>query len=118
MLPLTDSDEGKIVLAGEQDAPPMAGTRSGQQYLKKYNEAVASSSNPTKEAIKQPMKQLVEKQKELRYSKALQKVNAKGSSTSFHFDVLAQTGQYPNQDHSLWAPKTLQVYKKKLIERH
>jgi len=65
----------------------MIGNWSSQQYLKKYDDAVASSSKPTKEATKQPTKQLVEKQKELCYSKALQKDNAEGSSTSFRSDV-------------------------------
>jgi len=38
----------------------------------------------------QSTKKLVEKQKELRYSKALPKDKAEGSSAPYHFDVLAQ----------------------------
>ena len=56
---------------------------------------MASLSKPTKEATKLPTKQLVKKQKELCYSKALQKDNVEGSSTSFCFDVLAQLANIP-----------------------
>jgi len=45
---LTDSEEEEIVLVAKQNTPPMTGTRSGQQYLKKYDEAVLSSSKPAK----------------------------------------------------------------------
>ena len=41
------------------------------------------------------MKQLVEKQKELHYSKALQKDNEEGSSILFRFDVLPQLANIP-----------------------
>ena len=57
---LTDFEEA-IVLAAESNAPLVAGTRSGQSYLKKYDEVVASPSKPTQEPTKQP----VEKQKKL-----------------------------------------------------
>jgi len=56
---------------------------------------MASFSKPTKEATEQPIKQVVKKQKELCYSKAFQKHNAKGSSTSFCFDILAQLANIP-----------------------
>ena len=92
---LTDSEGGKIVLVVEQSAPLVAGTRSGQQYLKKYDEMVPSSSKPTKEAAKQSTKQPVEKQKELRYNKALLKDNVKRPSTLFCFNVLAQLVNIP-----------------------
>ena len=46
---------------------------------------------PTKPSTKQP----VEKQKELRYSKALLKDNAEGSSAPYRFDVLAQLANIP-----------------------
>jgi len=41
------------------------------------------------------MKQLVEKQKELHYTKALQKDNMERSTTPFHFEVLAQLANIP-----------------------
>jgi len=40
---LTNSEEEKIILAKEQNTPHVAGTQSGQQYLKKYDEVVPSS---------------------------------------------------------------------------
>jgi len=49
---ITDSEEEEIVLVTKQSAPPMNGTRSGQQYLKKYDEAMPSFSKPTKEPAK------------------------------------------------------------------
>ena len=62
---LTDSEEETIVLATELNTPLIAGTRSGQSYLKKYDEVVANPPKPTQEPTKQPIKQPVEKQKEL-----------------------------------------------------
>jgi len=56
-----------------------------QQYLKKYDEAVATSSKPIQEPVKQSTKQPMEKQKELRYAKSLLKVKAEGPSESYHF---------------------------------
>jgi len=51
----------------------VAETRSGQSYLKKYDGIMANPPGPTAEPIKPSAKQPVEKQKELRYSKALPK---------------------------------------------
>ena len=68
---LTDSQEEEIVLPAKQSASPVAETRSSQQYLKKYDKAVPSSSKSTKEPAKQSTKQLVDKQKELQYAKAI-----------------------------------------------
>ena len=39
---LTDSEEETIVLTKEPNTPLVAWTRSGQSYLKKYDEVVAS----------------------------------------------------------------------------
>ena len=85
---LRNSEEERIVLAAEQDTPLVAGTRSAQQYSKKYDEVVASSSKPANELANQPKKQPVKKQKELQYAKAVLKDKAEGSSTPYHFDVL------------------------------
>jgi len=92
---LTDSEEETIVLAAELNAPLVAETRSGQSYLKKYDEMVANSPKPTPEPTKTPTKQPLEKQKELRYSKALPKDKAKGSSTPYRFNILAQLANIP-----------------------
>ena len=73
VLSLTDSEEETIVLAAELNKSLVAETRSGQLYLKKYDEMVASSPKPTAESAKPSAKQPVEKQKELQFSKALPK---------------------------------------------
>jgi len=49
---LTDTEEETIVLAAEPNAPLVAGTRSGQSYLKKYDEMVANPPKPTQELTK------------------------------------------------------------------
>ena len=46
---ITDSEEETIILTTELNKPLMAETRSGQSYLKKYNEMVASPPKPTTE---------------------------------------------------------------------
>ena len=58
--------------------------------MKKYDELAANPAKPTLEPTKPSTKQPVEKQKEFRYSKALLKDKAEGSSTPYRFDVLAQ----------------------------
>jgi len=92
---LTNSEEETIVLAAELNEPLVAKTRSGQSYLKKYNELVANPSGPTSEPTKPSAKQPVEKQKELRYSKALPKDKAEGTSAPYRFDVLSQLANIP-----------------------
>jgi len=81
---IIDSEEEEIIPATLQSAPPMARTRPSQQYLEMYDEVVPSPFKQAKEAAKQFTKQPVEKKKELRYAKALQKDKAGGSSTPFH----------------------------------
>ena len=61
---LIDSEEEAIILPAELSAPLVARTRSGQSYLKKYDEMVANLHKPTQEPTKQSMKQPMEKQKE------------------------------------------------------
>ena len=56
---------------------------------------VASHPKPTAESAKPSAKQPVEKQKELRFSNALPKDNAEGSTTPYHFDILAQLANIP-----------------------
>ena len=58
---LTNSEEETIVLAAEPNSPLIARTHSGQSYLKKYDEVVASLSKPIQEPTKQSTKQPVEK---------------------------------------------------------
>ena len=92
---LTDLEEETIILTAESNALLVAETRSGQSYLKKYDEMVASPPKPTTEPTKTSVKQPVEKQKELQFFKTLPKNNAKGSPTPYHFDVLAQLANIP-----------------------
>ena len=73
---LTDSGKEKSILDMDQNAPSTSKPWSGKQYLKKYDKAVASLPKPTKETAEQSTKQPVEKQKELRYVKALPKDKA------------------------------------------
>ena len=70
---LTDLEKKEIVLAAEQSVPHVAETQSGQQCLRKYDEAMPNSFK-----LKQSMKQPMKKQKELWY--ALQKVKMEGLS--------------------------------------
>jgi len=67
----------------------------GSVVFKKVDEMVASSPKPTTKPTKPSAKQPVEKQKELRFSKALPKTNAEGSPTPYSFDVLAQLANIP-----------------------
>ena len=91
---LTDSEEETIVLTAEPNQP-MAGTRSGQPYLKQYGETAATPPQPAAEPTKPSAKQPVEKQKEIRFSRALQKGIAEGSTSPYRFDVLAQLANIP-----------------------
>jgi len=94
VLSLTDFEE-TIILATEPNAPFVAGTQSGQSYLKKYDEMVANLPKTIPEPTEQSTKQLVEKQKELRYSNALPKDKAEGFSAPYRFDVLTQLSNIP-----------------------
>ena len=91
---LTDSEEETIVLAAEPNQS-MTGTRSGQPYLKQYGEVAANPPQPAAEPTRPSTKPPVEKQKETRFSRALQKGIAEGSTTPYRFDVLAQLANIP-----------------------
>ena len=78
---LIDSEEETIVLTRELNKPLVAETRSGQLYLKKCDEMMASPPKPTVESAKPSAKQPVKKHEELQFSKALPKDNAEGSTT-------------------------------------
>ena len=77
---LTDSEEETIVLAAEPNQL-VAETRLGQSYLKKYDEMAATPPKAATESAKPSTKQPMERQKELRFSKALSKDIAEGSTT-------------------------------------
>ena len=63
--------------------------------MKKYGETAVTPPKPAAEPAKTSTKQPVEKQKELRFSKALSKDNAEGSTTPYRFDLLAQLANIP-----------------------
>ena len=88
---VTDSEE-TIVLATDPNAALAAGTRSGQQYLKKYDEMVTNSLKLTPEPTNGAIRG---EEKELRYAKTLLKDKAKGSLAPYRFDVLAQLANIP-----------------------
>ena len=92
---LTDSEKEIIVLATEPNAPLVAETCSGQSYLKKYDELVANLPGPAAEPTKPSTKQPMEKQQDLRCSKALLKDKAEGTLAPYRFDVLAQLANIP-----------------------
>ena len=52
---LIDSEEEEFVFNTEPEIPHV-GTRSGRQFSKIYDEAVASSSEPMGKAMEQPLK--------------------------------------------------------------
>ena len=64
---LTDSKEETLALATEPNQL-VAETRSGQSYLKKYDEMAITPPKPAAESAKSSPKQPVERQKELRFS--------------------------------------------------
>lgn len=81
-----------MTLAVEHEVVPLVGTRSGRQNLKNFTNADVGPSKSLEDANERPTKQPSdkEKQKELRYNRALQKDATEELSSSFHFDVLAQ----------------------------
>ena len=91
---LTDSEEETIVLATKPNQL-VAETRSGQSYLKKYDEIAATPPKPAAESAKPSTKPPLEKQKELQFSRVLSKDVAEGSTAPYRFDVLAQLANIP-----------------------
>jgi len=73
----------------------VAETRSGQSYLKKYDELVANPPRPTPEPTKQSTKQPLEMRKKIRYAKTLPKDKAEGTLTPYPFDALTQLANIP-----------------------
>ena len=106
---LTDSEEETIVLAVELNKPLVAETHSGQSYLKKYDEMVASPPKPTTESAK-PRSNWWRSRKSFD-SKALPKDNAEGSTTPYRFDILAQLANIPARI-TLYALETIKVNKR------
>src|SRR3954466_2527673 len=73
---LTDSKEEGEVLAASVATPLAAATRSGQPYLRNYDDAPAQQLEPSQEPVTEPVEQpktMPEKPKEVRYNRPLNK---------------------------------------------
>ena len=68
---LTSLGDEESTFATDTGAPPTSKTPSGKQYLKQYGKPIVDFPQPAEEVIEQSMRPSVEKQKELRYVKAL-----------------------------------------------
>src|SRR4051812_898410 len=76
---LTDSEEEEEVLAASVAGPLAAATRSGQPYLRNYDDAPVQLLEPSQEPVTEPAKQpktTPEKSKEVRYNRPLNKGKA------------------------------------------
>src|SRR5256886_7216699 len=90
---LTDSEEEEEVLAAGVAAPLAAATRSGQPYLRNYDEAPVQQLEPSQEPVTEPAEQpktTPEKPKEVRYNRPLNKRKAIEVSQPFRFDIINQ----------------------------
>src|SRR3954463_12385625 len=90
---LTDSEEEKEVLAASVVGPLAAATRSGQPYLRNYNEAPVQQLELSQEPVTEPAEQpktMPEKPKEVRYNRPLTKGKAVEVSQPFCFDIINQ----------------------------
>src|SRR3954467_8370130 len=54
---LTDSEEEEEVLAADVTRPLVAATRSGQPYLRNYNDAPVQQLEPSQKSIAEPSEQ-------------------------------------------------------------
>src|SRR4051812_1908325 len=71
---LTDSEEEEEVLAASIVGPLAAATRSGQPYLRNYDDASVQQLEPSQEPVTEPAEQpktTLEKPKEVRYNRPL-----------------------------------------------
>src|SRR3954462_6055579 len=76
---LTDSKKEEEVLAASVAGPLAAATRSGQPYLRNYDDAPIQQLEPSQEPVTEPAKQpktTPEKPKEVRYNRPLNKGKA------------------------------------------
>ena len=95
---LTDSEEEEEVLVASVAAPLAAATRSGQPYLKNYDDAPVQQLEPSREQVTEPAEQpkgTPEKPKEVWYNRPLNKENAIEVSQPFRFDIINQLANIP-----------------------
>src|SRR3954465_11087374 len=95
---LTDSEEEGEVLAAGVAGPLAAATRSGQPYLRNYDDAPVQQLKPSQKPVTEPAEQpkaTPEKPKEVRYNRPLNKGKAIEVSQSFRFDIINQLAYIP-----------------------
>src|SRR3954465_13617650 len=95
---LTDSEDEEEVLAASVARPLAAATRSGQPYLRNYDDASVQQLEPPQESVVEPAEQpktMPEKPKEVRYNRPLNKGKAVEVSQPFRFDIINQLANIP-----------------------
>src|SRR3954470_15530672 len=95
---LTDSGDEEEVLAASVARPLAAATRSGQPYLRNYDDAPVQQLEPPQEPVAEPTEQpktMPEKPKEVRYNRPLNKGKAVEVSQPFRFDIINQLANIP-----------------------
>src|SRR3954465_12535562 len=95
---LTDSEEEGEVLVASVAGPLVTATRSGQPYLRNYDDAPVQQLEPSKESVTEPAEQpktTPEKPREVRYNRPLNKGKAVEVSQPFSFDVINQLANIP-----------------------
>src|SRR3954468_8705737 len=95
---LTDSEEEEEILTASVAGPLAAATRSGQPYLRNYDDPPAQQIEPSQEPITEPAEQpktTPEKPKEVRYNRPLNKEKAVEVSQPFRFDIINQLANIP-----------------------
>src|SRR3954471_13896288 len=95
---LTGSEDEEDVLAASVARPLAAATRSGQLYLRNYDNAPVQQLEPSQEPVTEPAEQpktAPEKPKEVRYNRSLNKGKAVEVSQPFRFDIINQLANIP-----------------------
>src|SRR4051812_34528092 len=95
---LTDSGKEEEVLAAGVTGPLAAATRSGQPYLRNYDDAPAQQLEPSQEPVTEPAEQpkaMPDKSKEVWYNRPLNKGKAVEVSQPFCFDIINQVANIP-----------------------
>src|SRR3954470_19995452 len=97
---LTESEEEGEVLAASVATPLAAATRSGQPYLRNYDDAPVQQPEPSQQPVAEPAEQpktMPEKPKEVRYNRLLNKGKVVEVSQPFRFDIINQLANIPSR---------------------
>src|SRR3954463_16752669 len=95
---LSGSAEEEEALAAGVAGPLATATRSGQPYLRNYDDALVQQVEPSQEPITEPAEQpktAAEKSKKVRYNRPLNKGKAVEVSQPFRFDIINQLANIP-----------------------